>query len=196
MDCALIDQIAERRPEWHLVFIGPVVKIDPAHLPRRDNIHYLGGKPYSELPAYMAGWDIALLPFALNESTRFISPTKTPEYLAAGRPVVSTPIRDVVRPYGSADLVQIAETADEFCAAVERALAATEDERQRWLTRVDGFLSTTSWNRTYAQMSSLIAHLCADRREIIVSTSRPGRLSAPVLSPTPTTPGYDVAYSV
>src|SRR5690606_29468084 len=76
---------------------GPVVKIDPALLPQRDNIHYLGGKTYDELPQYLAGWDVAIMPFALNESTRFISPTKTHEYLAGGRTVVSTPITDRVR---------------------------------------------------------------------------------------------------
>ena len=88
--------------------IGPVVKIDPAILPRAENIHYLGSKSYQELPAYLAGWDLALIPFAINESTRFISPTKTPEYLAAGKPVISTPIRDVVTPYGDENLVHIA----------------------------------------------------------------------------------------
>jgi len=98
MDLELLSGIAQARPDWHLVIIGPVVKIDPAILPHRQNIHYLGPKTYKDLPAYIAGWD-ALLPFARNSSTRFISPTKTPEYLAAGKPVVSTSICDVVRPY-------------------------------------------------------------------------------------------------
>src|SRR4051794_1186902 len=100
MDMALLSGVAERRPDWHLVLLGPVVKIDPAVLPERANVHHLGPKPYAELPQYIASWDVAMLPFARNEATRFISPTKTPEYLAAGRPVVSTSIRDVVRPYG------------------------------------------------------------------------------------------------
>ena len=93
---------AERRlrPDWQFVMLGPVVKIDPADLPRLPNIHWLGGKTYDELPAYLAGWDVGFMPFALNEATRYISPTKTPEFLAAGMPVVSTPITDVVRPYG------------------------------------------------------------------------------------------------
>ena len=95
--------------------IGPVVKIDPATLPRHANIHYLGGKTYKELPAYLAGWDVAILPFAHNESTRFISPTKTPEYLAAGKPVVSTSITDVVRPYGIQKMVRIADDAPGIC---------------------------------------------------------------------------------
>ena len=100
LDIALIEQVARMRPDWQIVLVGPVVKIDPAELPQRDNIHYLGGKTYDELPQYLSGWDVAIMPFALNESTRFISPTKTPEYLAGGCPVVSTPITDVVRTYG------------------------------------------------------------------------------------------------
>jgi UDP-galactopyranose mutase len=157
MDIELLDQLASARPDWHLVLLGPVVKIDPAQLPTRPNIHYLGAKPYAMLPAYMAGWDVGLLPFALNEATRYISPTKTPEYLAAGLPVVSTAIRDVVTPYGIAELVHIGDTAEDFITAVENELSRTEDERSRWLTRVDGFLSTMSWDRTQERMASLIA---------------------------------------
>ncbi len=110
MDIDLLAKMADLKPEWQFIMIGPVVKIADEDLPRRANIHYLGGKDYKDLPAYLSGWNIALMPFALNESTKYISPTKTPEYLAAGLPVVSTPIRDVVRPYGEMKLVQIAET--------------------------------------------------------------------------------------
>ena len=153
MDIELIDRVAQARPDWHLVMVGPVVKIDPADLPRRDNIHYLGGKSYQELPSYLAGWDVALLPFARNESTRFISPTKTPEYLAAGCPVVSTSIRDVVRPYGELGFVHIADTPEEFVAGIEAAM--NEDAASRTL-EVDAFLSQTSWDRTWGRMAELI----------------------------------------
>lgn len=153
MDIGLLDKMAEMRPDWHFVMIGPVVKIAEEDLPRRANIHYLGGKNYKDLPAYLAGWDVALMPFAMNESTRFISPTKTPEYLAAGLPVVSTPIRDVVRPYGEKGLVHIAETAEEFVAACEKAL--NEDKSAR-LQKADEFLSQNSWDKTFAGMSRLI----------------------------------------
>jgi UDP-galactopyranose mutase len=154
MDIDLLRGIAEARPDWHLVIIGPVVKIDPAILPTLPNIHYLGGKPYSELPRYLAGWDVALLPFANNESTRFISPTKTPEYLAAGRPVVSAPITDVVRPYGEQDLVAIASDSAGFVAAIEAALV--RPDKAAWLARVDKFLSQLSWDRTWAGMARLM----------------------------------------
>ncbi|MDQ4087578.1 MAG: UDP-galactopyranose mutase, partial [Pseudomonadota bacterium] len=108
MDLELISAIADAHPEWSIVMVGPVVKIDPADLPHRPNIHYVGGKTYDELPVYLGGWDVALMPFAINESTRFISPTQTPEFLAAGVPVVSTPITDVIRHYGEKGLVEIA----------------------------------------------------------------------------------------
>lgn len=155
MDLALLDGIAQARPDWHLVIVGPVVKIDPATLPNHANIHYLGGKSYQELPSYLAGWDVALLPFARNESTRFISPTKTPEYLAAGKPVVSTSIRDVVRPYGAAGLVQIADTAPAFVDAIATVLEQNQTHTD-WLNQVDAFLAQTSWDLTWQAMNKLI----------------------------------------
>jgi UDP-galactopyranose mutase len=133
--------------------IGPVVKIDEASLPRLANIHYLGMKSYDELPSYMAGWDVAILPFAHNAATRFISPTKTPEYLAAGCPVVSTSIRDVVRPYGERRLVAIADTPSEFADAIAAAL--TVDGRES-VARADRFLAQLSWDRTWSAMNALV----------------------------------------
>ena len=153
MDVELLDGVAAARPEWQLVLLGPTVKIDPAHLPRRSNIHYLGSKKYEELPAYIAGWDVALLPFARNEATRFISPTKTPEYLAAGRPVVSTSIRDVVRPYGQQGLVRIADDVETFVAACEAAMAEDASERLR---QADAFLRQTSWDGTWLRIRLLV----------------------------------------
>jgi UDP-galactopyranose mutase len=153
MDYALLAGLAATRPDWHIVLIGPTAKVDPASLPQAANIHYLGSKPYSALPSYIAGWDVAMLPFARNDATRFISPTKTPEYLAAGKPVVSTPIRDVVRPYGQQGLARIAETVPEFVAAIEAALAEPPAERLR---AADVFLTHTSWDGTWAQMRRLI----------------------------------------
>jgi UDP-galactopyranose mutase len=158
-DTELLGKVAEMRPDWSFVMVGPVVKIAPEDLPRRPNIHYLGGKTYAELPAYLSGWNVALMPFAMNESTQFISPTKTPEYLAGGKPVVSTPVRDVVRHYGQMDGVEIAATAEEFVAACERALERSGNRESGWLAEADLMLSATSWDTTQARMSGLIAEL-------------------------------------
>jgi len=174
MDLALLAGLADARPDWHIVMVGPVVKIDPATLPRRANIHYLGARAYEDLPAYIAGWDVALMPFARNAATRFISPTKTPEYLAAGRPVVSSPIRDVIRPYGAQGLVAIADGVAEFVAAVAAALERGERERARWLAEVDAFLTGNSWDRTWEQMQRLIA---------AVVRGPAGRAAAPARAP-------------
>lgn len=154
MNLELLEGMAKLRPDWHFVMIGPVVKIDPATLPKLPNIHYLGKKDYKELPAYLAGWDCAMMPFALNESTRFISPTKTPEYLAAGKPVVSTSIRDVVRPYSQEKLVHIADTAEDFVVACEKAMHEAQHDAE-WRVRVDEFLATNSWDITWKSMVSL-----------------------------------------
>lgn len=154
MDFELLSQVAEIRPAWQLVMIGPVVKISMSDLPQRANIHYLGAKQYKELPSYLAGWDVGLLPFARNESTRFISPTKTPEYLAAGLPVVSTPITDVVDPYGTAGLVEIAETPEQFVQSAERAMELRSSPER--LERTDRFLRTISWDLTWEGMNRSI----------------------------------------
>ena len=169
-DIELLDNAAAARPDWQFVIIGPVVKIDPSTLPQRPNIHYLGSKSYDELPAYLSGWDIALLLFARNEATRFISPTKTPEYLAAGRPVISTSITDVVRPYGEQGLVQIADTGDELITAAERMLSAGYD-REEWVQRVDNFLAGMSWDQTWSEMSALIDNVVVARKPNARATS-------------------------
>jgi UDP-galactopyranose mutase len=158
MDYDLLRGLSAARPDWQLVLIGPTAKIDRASLPRAANIHYLGGKQYAELPQYIAGWDVAMLPFARNAATRFISPTKTPEYLAAGLPVVSTSIRDVVRPYGERGLAQIADTPDDFAAAIERALCC---DRAAHRQAADDYLQHLSWDRTWAAMWNHVARAAA-----------------------------------
>jgi len=164
LDLSLLASVADARPDLHLVMIGPIVKIDAAALPKQPNIHYLGGKSYKELPQYLAGWDIAMLPFARNESTKFISPTKTPEYLAAGKPAVSTSIRDVVRPYGDLGLVEIADTPEDFIAAIQRAMAV---EKTEWLEKVDRLLKNNSWDSTWHQMFKIIEPRLADTKSAV-----------------------------
>ena len=167
MDLALLDGVAAARPDWHLVMVGPVVKIDPAGLPQRHNIHYLGAKSYEELPHYIAGWDVALMPFARNEATQFISPTKTPEYMAAGKPVVSTSIRDVVRPYGQQGLVQIADDVPAFVRACTAAMYENAATRQR---EADAFLRQTSWDSTWSRIRTQL-DAAADARHHATTTT-------------------------
>lgn len=154
MDLNLVSELARLHPEWNLVLIGPIVKLKPEELPKAANIHYLGSKSYEVLPAYMAGWDVAIMPFAHNDSTRYISPTKTPEYLAAGRRVISTSIRDVARIYGTKGLVAIADTVEDFAAEIKNMLNHRPDPA--WLDRVDRFLSLSSWDSTWNSMMRLI----------------------------------------
>lgn len=161
-DLALLDGVARARPDWQLVMVGPVVKISLDSLPRHPNLHWLGMKSYDELPSYIARWDVAMLPFALNDATRFISPTKTPEYLAAGKPVVSTSVRDVVRPYGDQGLVWIADGTEAFVEAIAQALEADPTER---LKQGDALLSRMSWDNTVARMRAEIHRARAYRAD-------------------------------
>jgi UDP-galactopyranose mutase len=173
LDLELIADVADAHPDWGLVIVGPVVKIDEAKLPRRRNIAYLGAKTYADLPSYLAGWDVAIMPFAINEATRFISPTKTPEYLAGGRPVVSTAITDVKRQYGHLDGVMIADDPAAFIEACEHALAPPDG----WREQADAALSGLSWDRTVDEMSQLIAAAIAKRavRATVSQIARPSR---------------------
>jgi glycosyltransferase involved in cell wall biosynthesis len=158
LDLDLIADVARAQPAWHIVLVGPTAKIDAASLPRAANIHYLGAKPYQALPAYVGGWDVAWMPFARNEATRFISPTKTPEYLAAGKPVVSTSIQDVVRTYGRQGFVRIADSAQETIRAVEDSLREDPVTRS---AAVDELLRDQSWDETWRRMESLISEVAA-----------------------------------
>ena len=150
----LLRSAAEQRADWHFIVIGPTAKIDPATLPGNKNIHFIGMRDYKELPAYLAGWDVAMMPFELNEATKYISPTKTPEFLAAGKPVVSTSIHDVVHPYADKKVVSIADTPAEFVAAIEQYLSTERSER--WLNEVDSLLETMSWDDIWKRMNDLM----------------------------------------
>ena len=171
MDLALIAALADAHPEWSVAIVGPVVKIDPADLPQRLNLHYLGGKKYEELPAYLGGWDVALMPFAINDSTKFISPTKTPEFLAGGRPVVSTPITDVIRHYGDLDAVFIADGQQAFIKACEDALALAQGD-DAWLGAVDAKLANLSWDTTFARMAGLVREAVAVPQRVAAAGPR------------------------
>ncbi|MDQ1834323.1 NAD(P)-binding protein [Massilia scottii] len=154
-DAPLIGSLADAHPDWQLVMVGPVMKIDPASLPQRPNIHYLGQQPYEALPGLLGGWDVCLLPFALNEATRFISPTKVLEYMAAELPIVSTDIADVARPYGH--VVAIARDTDGFLAACEAAMAMTPERRASMAATMRAIVAGTSWDVTADAMRRLLA---------------------------------------
>ncbi|MEA2722652.1 MAG: hypothetical protein QOH59_423 [Gemmatimonadales bacterium] len=154
LDLEIVDRLAQAHPDWQIVLVGPVVKIDPDRLPRRPNIHYFGQRTYEELPRYLAGWDVCLLPFARNDATRFISPTKTLEYMAAELPIVSTPITDVAEPYGH--IVYLGSTPDEFLAACEAALASSPTERASRAAQMRNVLAGTSWDATVDAMDKLL----------------------------------------
>ena len=96
LDYELIEKLADANPDWNIVMVGPVCKVDPAEFPQRPNLHWLGGRPYAQLPAYTKAFDVCLMPFALNEATEFINPTKALEYMATATPIVSTAVPDVV----------------------------------------------------------------------------------------------------
>jgi UDP-galactopyranose mutase len=177
LDRDLVGRIAERCPGWHFVLIGPVAKIPVDALPRAPNLHYLGPKPYALLPKYIAGWDAAMLPFARNEATRYISPTKTPEYLAAGKPVVSTSIADVVRPYGENGLAWIADDPDEFVEALRHALCSRPSE---WLPRADEFLAGNSWDATWTRIHERVRAAIIDRQR---RNQTVGSLASPAAHP-------------
>ena len=161
LDVKMVAEAAAKMPDVHFVMIGPVVKIDPADLPRLPNIHWLGGKSYAELPTYMANWDMGWMPFALNEATRYISPTKTPEFLAAGLPVVSTAIVDVVRSYGAQGLVQIADGED-IEDKIRESLGNPKDLLRK---SVDSYLANMSWDQTWAAMSAHLSRVARPRVE-------------------------------
>ena len=182
IDLSVIDGLACAKPDWEIVMVGPTAKIDPAALPKHSNIHWLGQQSYDDLPAFISGWDVCLLPFALNEATRFISPTKTLEYMACGRPSVSTPIKDVVEPYGH--LVSIVDNVPAFIAACEEILQRDETQQQRHRLALAEIVARTSWDATAQAMAELIADadrsLRAGSRAAQPAANAPDQESAPL----------------
>jgi UDP-galactopyranose mutase len=151
MDFPLLAHTAAARPDWNIVLVGPIAKIDRSELPQAPNLHYIGMKPYDALPAYLAYFDVALVPFAMNEATRFLSPTKTLEYMAAHKPIVSTPINDVIELYG--EVVSIGYTPDEFVSHIERALIEKSAARR---AKVEELLLQHTWDGIAKHMQRLI----------------------------------------
>lgn len=154
LDTDLMAAVADAHPEWSIVMAGPVVKITEASLPQRPNLHWLGMQPYERLPYLLAGWNVALMPFALNESTRFISPTKTLEYMAGGKPVVSTPIADVISLYG--DTVAITDSPVDFVHACEALLAQSPVALAAHREAMADTVARFSWDRSADSVHALL----------------------------------------
>jgi glycosyltransferase involved in cell wall biosynthesis len=171
MDLPLVGSLAAAMPDVQIIMLGPLAKISTADLPRAANLHWLGQKSYGELPSYLAGWRCGIMPFALNESTRFISPTKTPEYLAAGLPLVSTDIKDVTSPYGTLGLVTIARTPAQFAEAVLETLQPGHEADR--IARADQFLADKSWDRTFSEMRAMMKRHGRDAEKINARLSHP-----------------------
>jgi len=176
LDIPLLAEVAKAKPDWQFCLVGPVVKIDPASLPRTKNIHYFGQQAYDQLPAFLSGWDVCLLPFARNAATRFISPTKTLEYMAAERPIVSTRITDVAEPYS--EIVYLGDTPEEFLAACERALDMNAQEQDQRITLMRNVLAHTSWDQTAHAMDDLIGAAIAKRQAEKVFAGQGGQARA------------------
>lgn len=151
IDLNLIHETAIALPKVSFVMIGPLAKIDDRDLPREDNIHYLGMKSYDDLPHYLERIDISMMPFALNEATEFISPTKTLEYMAAGKPIISTAIKDVTRDY--AHIIDIVDNSAEFSTAITKILS---EEKKLDNSKYQEILTQTSWDATSNKMLHLI----------------------------------------
>jgi len=179
LDYGLLDSLARSRPDWQIVMVGPLAKVDPSELPQAPNLHWLGRRAYEELPAFLAGWDVCLMPFALNAATRHISPTKSLEYMAAGLPVVSTALADVVELYGAA--IRIASDADAFVRACEEALDEEDEARTAREDDARALLAGTSWDKTVERMLNVLAEPAAE-------TARPPASAAPTAA---RTPGYE-----
>lgn len=165
VDVKLLTTLAEQRPDWHFIIIGPIAAANTESLPSKPNMHFLGAKEYDIVPRYIAGWDVGIIPYAHNDHTKYLHPCKTMEYLAMGKPVVSTSIYDVVVPYGKKGLVLIADTVPVFIAAIEKALAM-RGIKQRVL-KADRFLSNISWDKTHRHMYILIEAVIERKKPLL-----------------------------
>ncbi len=151
MDYELVARMADANPAWSVVVIGPVVKVDPGSMPQRPNLHWLGGRAYNELPAVCKGFDLCLMPFARNESTEYINPTKALEYMATGRAIVSTAVPDVVSNFG--EVVKIANSHEEFIELCRRSVAHPD---YRAISRGLKMVRENSWEAIVDKLEELI----------------------------------------
>jgi len=173
MDYELIERLADANPNWHIVIVGPTAKVDPNDLPQRENIHWMGGRDYAQLPAYTKGFDVCMMPFALNESTEYINPTKALEYMAGGKPIVSTAVPDVVSNFSQ--VVKIAASQDEFITLCEAILARPD---QVAIERGLKMAQANTWDAIVAKLEGHINDVLKSQAEAARVAS--GQLSASV----------------
>jgi UDP-galactopyranose mutase len=150
IDLELLRDLAAQYPTWSIALVGPVAKIEESQLPRLPNLHYIGQQPYARLPNFLKGFDVCLMPFAINQATRYISPTKALEYMAAHKPIVSTPVPDVVAAWNA--IVYIASDAASFASVIEKALSETEMERDERVGREERMLARNTWDYIAGEM--------------------------------------------
>ena len=175
IDFHLLDALARRMPDVHFVMLGPVERSGRDRLLPHPNVHWLGSRAYADLPDYVSGWSAAILPYVRNDATRFMSPPQIPEFLAAGRTVVSTSVRDVLHPYGASGLVKVADTVEGFAAALESAFRGQSLE---WQTTVDRYLRALSWESTWEGIEHLVNRVLQQRAEAPAGEGRSGTLAA------------------
>lgn len=161
MDYELVAALADAHPEWSVVIIGPWTKVDPGTFPQRANLHWFGGRDYQQLPNYVKGFDVCLMPFAINEATEFINPTKALEYMAAARPIVSTAIEDVVLQFS--DVVHVAHNRDGFIQACEEAVQRPDQQR---IARGRELASGNSWEEIVDRLEGHIEDALETRRQL------------------------------
>ncbi len=166
IDYALLAALADHDPEWHVVIVGPTAKVDPAEFPQRDNLHWLGGRDYAQLPLYAKAFDVCLMPFAINEATEYINPTKALEYMATATPIVSTAVQDVVLQFS--DIVRVADSPEQFIAHCEReATRPTAARVRRGLQRA----RRNTWDSIVAQLEMHIEDALVTKRAVATSAA-------------------------
>jgi len=178
MDYELICRLADANRDWSVVMIGPTMKVDEATLPKRPNLHWLGQRSYQQLPAYCKGFDVCLMPFALNESTEFINPTKALEYMASGRMIVSTAVPDVVRNFGT--VIKIAKEHDQFIRLCREAVERPEPDA---IKRGSQMACENTWERIVSRMEEHVEEafkIKRIRRSTIGTMNGRGRLASPL----------------
>lgn len=166
MDYELVAKLADANPDWSVAIVGPTVKVDPAQFPQRPNLHWMGGRDYKDLPACCKGFDVCLMPFAMNEHTQFINPTKSLEYMATGRNIVSSAVPDVISNFGS--VVKVAYSHDEFIELCRQAAAAPDRDA------IDRGLRMASENSWESIVNKLDQHI----RDVLVRNNSEVRAAA------------------